>query len=395
MFYSKQLLSILISYTAVAVVLSYNGAPAYSPATGLKNEFFTWRGQQIRYQAAGPKDADQTCILVHGLFVNSDHWRKTLKGLADNGVRAYAIDLLGNGYSSKPAIDSVEARALNGENGRFSDDDDDSTAPSVLKDVQLGTANGGKRVTDVDLRHPLGSCYNFYTWAELVQDFTREMCRGNQEATIVCNSIGTMTSLQAMTDSPELFNGIFVVNPNFRELHSAEVPFPSVSMPAVRAVQKLLRENGQPLFDALATPSTVKEILKEPYAIIDAVDDELVDVLLSPLLTDGAADVVFDTLSYSAGPLPEQLLGDTAFPNGKPVWVCYGGKDPWTPPKRVDRLSDFECVENVILLPDAGHCPHDEAPEDVNELIMDFLSNVKRPTKTPTQKSIFGALFGR
>ena len=139
----------------------------------------------------------------------------------------------------------------------------------------------------------------------------------------------------------------------------------------------------------------MKEILKEPYAIIDAVDDELVDVLLSPLLTDGAADVVFDTLSYSAGPLPEQLLGDTAFPEGKPVWVCYGGKDPWTPPKRVDRLSDFECVENVILLPDAGHCPHDEAPEDVNGLIMDFLSNIKPPTKTLTQKSIFGALFGR
>ena len=29
-------------------------------------------------------------------------------------------------------------------------------------------------------------------------------------------------------------------------------------------------------------------------------------MLLTPLLTEGAADVVFDTLSYSAGPLPEQ-----------------------------------------------------------------------------------------
>ena len=35
---------------------------------------------------------------------------------------------------------------------------------------------------------------------------------------------------------------------------------------------------------------------------------QLVDVLLTPLLTEGASDVVFDTLSYSAGPLPEQLL---------------------------------------------------------------------------------------
>ena len=32
---------------------------------------------------------------VHGLFVNADHWRKTLKALADAGVTAYAVDLLG------------------------------------------------------------------------------------------------------------------------------------------------------------------------------------------------------------------------------------------------------------------------------------------------------------
>ena len=35
--------------------------------------------------------------------------------------------------------------------------------------------------------------------------------------------------------------------------------------------------------------------------MITQVTDELVDVLLTPLLSPGAADVVFDTLSYSAG----------------------------------------------------------------------------------------------
>ena len=37
-----------------------------------------------------------------------------------------------------------------------------------------------------------------------------------------------------------------------------------------------------------------------PY-VMAQVTDELVDVLLTPLLSPGAADVVFDTLSYSAG----------------------------------------------------------------------------------------------
>eukprot|EP00593_Proboscia_inermis_P005168 CAMPEP_0171308420 /NCGR_PEP_ID=MMETSP0816-20121228/18579_1 /TAXON_ID=420281 /ORGANISM="Proboscia inermis, Strain CCAP1064/1" /LENGTH=125 /DNA_ID=CAMNT_0011791329 /DNA_START=1 /DNA_END=378 /DNA_ORIENTATION=+ len=115
----------------------------------------------------------------------------------------------------------------------------------------------------------------------------------------------------------------------------------------------------------------------EPYAVTDAVDDELVDVLLTPLLTEGAADVVFDTLSYSAGPLPEQQLSSQTFPETVPVWVCYGEKDPWTPPQRVERLGRLERVEKVVLLPGVGHCPHDEAPELVNPLLLEFMERVK------------------
>jgi pimeloyl-ACP methyl ester carboxylesterase len=113
------------------------------------------------------------------------------------------------------------------------------------------------------------------------------------------------------------------------------------------------------------------------------VTDELVDVLLTPLLTDGAADVVFDTLSYSAGPLPEQLLADDRLT--APVLVCYGEKDPWTPAARVRALERFERVQRVVPLPDVGHCPHDEAPDIVNPLVLDFVracADAPPPTAT-------------
>jgi len=258
-----------------------------------------------------------------------------------------------------------------------------------VKDVTLGTANGSFRSSvDVELRHPLKSCYNFFTWADQIIDFTKDIVqvennidndsvnRGESATTLICNSIGTISSLQAALDDPDIFDGVFVVNPNFRELHVSEIPFPDLSMPLVRGVQGLLRTKGYGLFDALAKPETVKEILKEPYHVTDAVDETLVQVLLDPLLTKGAADVVFDTLSYSAGPLPEQQLQDKNF--NKPVWVCYGKNDPWTPPDRVERLVDFtNNVERVIALNDVGHCPHDEAPELVNPLLQEFLQRVK------------------
>jgi len=187
--------------------------------------------------------------------------------------------------------------------------------------------------------------------------------------------------------TPSEFNtykGVVVINPNFRELHMAEVPFSKLTMPLVRQIQSLLREKGHGLFKTLATPQTVTEILKEPYKVTDAIDDELVSVLLDPLLTSGADDVVFDTLSYSAGPLPEQQLSSPNFPD-LPVWVVYGKDDPWTPAKRVEKLLEVgrpgdlhSTVEKVVGLDGVGHCPHDESPEVVNEIVLEFLDRLKQ-----------------
>ena len=316
-------------------------------------------------------------VSVHGLFVNGDHWRKTMKYLTMQGnLRAYAIDLLGSGYSSKPVGDSFESKSLNGENSRFND----VNYSSVIKNVQLGTTFGGHKIADVDLKHPFGSCYNMFTWADLCKDFTDEIIikdHRKQKCALVCNSMGTIISLQAASDAPHLFNGIFIINPNFKEFHSAEIPLTSLLMPVVRVLQSALREKGQVLFDFLAKPNTVKQILMEPYAVSEAVDDELVKVLLDPLLTKGASDVIFDNLSYSAGPLPEQLLADDSMlPDTTPVWVCYGEKDPWSPSARVQNLINLKKVEKVIPLADAGHCPHDEVPELLNPLLQEFLERV-------------------
>lgn len=372
----------LLSFVGIALAYVPPAVPKISPATGLENKVYKWHNtEQIRYQVDGPENG-KPVVLVHGLFVNSDHWRHTIKELASQGYRAFALDLWGCGYSSKPPRDSPEAQALNGENGRFKNKED-----AILKDIELGTASGKDvRIRDVELKHPLGSPYNFFTWSELITDFCESVVpHENEQVTLVCNSIGTMSSLQAVIDKPDLYNGVFCIAPNFRELHSAEVALPGVTMPILRLVQKQLREKGQGIFDALAKPNTVKAILKEPYAVTSAVDDTLVQVLLDPLLTEGASDVVFDMLSYSAGPLPEQQLA--SFPKDKPVWVCYGKDDPWTPAGRVDALIKKPAVEKVVAFDGVGHCPHDEAPEQVNPVLLEFLNRISQGEQTSERHS--------
>ena len=107
--------------------------------------------------------------------------------------------------------------------------------------------------------------------------------------------------------------------------------------------------------------------------------DELVDVLLTPLLSEGAADVVFDTLSYSAGPLPEPLLQDERLT--APVHICFGEEDPWTPPARVLALERFNSVRGVTMLPGVGHCPHDGALRADDE-VADELPSPWPPSRT-------------
>jgi pimeloyl-ACP methyl ester carboxylesterase len=272
--------------------------PATNPQ-GTPNRLWGWRGQQIRYQALGderlPADAPSV-VFVHGLFVNADHFRNNLPALAEAGYRAYAIDLLGYGYSSKPFPTGPEAAAISGETRR-----DLSTLPLA----DLFTAAGARRpAVPIEQRHPVsGSCYNFFTWSEQLTDFVEQAratlrvlqpvssfpptkhpppYRANRSAaslspigqvvccdrvTLVCNSIGCISALQAAVDRPRMVDGVMIVNPNFRELHVAELPdlLRPLVKPAVAALQGALRSLGQGLFDMLAKPDTVKQILLEPY----------------------------------------------------------------------------------------------------------------------------------
>jgi pimeloyl-ACP methyl ester carboxylesterase len=112
------------------------------------NEFWKWRGQDIRFVVHGALNKEGPCvILVHGLFVNADHFRKNGPALADAGFRVFSIDLLGSGYSSKPDPYSEEAKQISGENGR-------SYVPNGLIDINLGTSRGGSRKSNVALAHP-------------------------------------------------------------------------------------------------------------------------------------------------------------------------------------------------------------------------------------------------
>ena len=149
-------------------------------------------------------------------------------------------------------------------------------------------------------------------------------------------------------------------------------------------VHTFLLRKGRGLYYNIASQRNwIKNLLKGPYSNLDAIVDDLLSSLMEPLNNPSAAEAVFGELSYTAGPLFEQLLQNincSIASKRKNLWVCYGENDPWFSPKGAESLitSPFTengqpVVEKVIAIENAGHCPLDERPDITNAIILDFL----------------------
>ena len=280
---------------------------------------WVWQGHYIRYQRAAGRRGP-AMLLVHGFGSNCDHWRKNIAVLAEVGP-AWAVDLLGYGYSAKPAPDPVDPNRL----------------------------------------------YNFGTWARQIRDFVT--AKIGQPTFLVTNSAGGMAGMQAALDAPELVAAIVLTDVSMRELHFRRLH--PMMRPLVWHWQRLLRTTGagHMFFRTLATPRTLRAVLQRAYGDPAAVTEELVELLLRPGLQPGAEAVFLDSISYSTGPLPEELLQRLQCP----VLVLWGEADPWERVEQGRALQRHSCVEDVITLPGVGHCPHDEAPHLVNPLVAEFV----------------------
>ncbi|MEY2979208.1 MAG: alpha/beta fold hydrolase [Prochlorotrichaceae cyanobacterium] len=292
-----------------------------SPLPPVRSLQWEWQGLSIRYQYCG--DQGLPLLLIHGFGASSDHWRKNLPWLGQT-YRVYALDLLGFGQSAKPAPGQ-----------------------------------------------PLA--YTFETWGQQVLDF----CQTVIGAPVYCvgNSIGAVVTLQAAVMDPTQILGVCLINCSLRLLHDrkrATLPwYRQWSAPLLQQVLSF-KPLGYFFFQRLANPRTIRQILQQAYGNSDAVTDELVECILAPAQDPGAADVFLAFIQYSQGPLPEDLLPQLCCP----ALVLWGEADPWEPIALGKVLAQHgPTVTDFISLPGVGHCPQDEAPEQVNAALATWIQD--------------------
>jgi pimeloyl-ACP methyl ester carboxylesterase len=254
--------------------------------------------------------------LVHGFGASTDHWRKNIDQLQSQ-FQVWAIDLLGFGRSAKPKQE-----------------------------------------------------YSGNLWREQLHDFITEIIQ--QPTVLAGNSLGGYAALCVAAAYQNSTAGLILLN--------SAGPFSdpennSSSPPRSNPVGKIIRSVLlQPwasflLFQYVRRRSIIRKTLNQVYFDSSAVTEQLIEDIYLPSCDRGAADVFNAVFKTPQGEKVDVLLGKMTCP----LLLLWGEKDPWI--KARNKSVQFrqyypQLTEHYLQ---AGHCPHDEVPEQVNSLITDWV----------------------
>ncbi|KAI3982662.1 hypothetical protein MKX01_021419 [Papaver californicum] len=285
--------------------------------------FWTWRGHQIHYVEQGQ---GTPIVLIHGFGASAFHWRYNIPELAKN-YKVYAVDLLGFGWSEKALID-----------------------------------------------------YDAMVWRDQVVDFMKEVVK--EPAVLVGNSLGGFTALISAADLPDQVVGVALLN-SAGQFGGASAKTEKVSEESVlqKFLLKPLKEAFQRVvlgivFWQAKQPARVKSVLKSVYVNSSNVDDYLVQSITKPADDPNAGEVYYRLMSRFMSNQTKYPLEIILSKLSCPLLLLWGDLDPWVGPAKAKQIKEFYPKSSLVNL-QAGHCPHDEVPEQVNRALLEWVSSLK------------------
>ncbi|MCO5548436.1 hypothetical protein L7F22_001892 [Adiantum nelumboides] len=251
-------------------------------------------------------------VLVHGFGAFWEHYRDNIQNLAEDGSRVWALTLLGFGRSEKPDL-----------------------------------------------------AYTELLWAELLRDFIVEVV--GEPAILAGNSIGGYMVSMVAGLWPQIVKSLILLN-----TAGAIVPDNLSRIYAKPSARTGVTWAGSQL-SLTYLRSAVSQLLKKYYSVNPSrVDEWLISEILRASHDPGAA-IVLESFYCLKNPFPINWFLDHY--RGK-VFVIQGSKDPLSNSTQRKQLFESYCSFAEVQLVNAGHCPHDEIPDEVNKLIMNWLQRI-------------------
>ncbi|KAL2227185.1 UNVERIFIED_CONTAM: Pheophytinase, chloroplastic [Sesamum indicum] len=252
-------------------------------------------------------------LLVHGFGAFLEHYRDNVYPMAEAGNRVWAITLVGFGKSEKPNI-----------------------------------------------------IYTELVWAELLRDFIIEVI--GEPAHLVGNSIGGYSVAivagiwSSIAKSVVLMNTAGNIIPGYSALgYSGDRRTSGAVWLGARLLLVYLRFN-------------IRNILRSFYpAKTDRADDQLINEMIRASYDPGVIFVLESIFSFDLSLALNYLLEGFE----KKILVIQGMKDPLSDSKSMLAMFQEHCRGIAIKEVNAGHCPHDELPNEVNSIIKEWVATLE------------------
>ncbi len=315
-------------------------APAVAPSPHWTHRVgqrrtWLWRGWPIHYSYAAPSqaidptiDQDQTpLLLIHGFGASIGHWRKNIPTLSQNHP-VYAIDLLGFGQSAKAA-----------------------------------------------------ASYDTTLWVDQVYEFWRSFI--GRPIVLVGHSLGSNVGLAIAARHPEMLAGLIMFT--LPDASVLDLPDwlrspalkPLIDLP-LGLLKRLLTAPPvfAPLFRLIRRPKTLQKWAKSAYQLAAAVDEELVDVFSRPAYDRGATRALAAMIN-AKNPASAQMPARVVLPQiTVPMLLIWGKQDQAVPPALAPKFLRYNPKIKLIELDDVGHCAHDECPDAMNQVMLQWIAQL-------------------
>ena len=299
-----------------------------------KSKNWKWKDWNISWSSSKEfSDNDLNILLIHGFGAAKKHWRHNQDFLG-NIYNCYSIDLLGFGESSQPG---------------------------ALLDYESYKENHIK--------------YSFDLWGDQITTFCNDVIKS--PVYLVGNSIGGIVSLKAAEILKEKCKGLVLIDCAQRTMDDKRLKRNDILMHFLRPVIKTLvskRIISNTLFERAANPTVIKKILTKAYPSGKNIDKELIEILYQPSQRRNSKEAFRGFINLFDDYLATDLF-DKVY---APIQLIWGEKDPWESLSEAKSWkNNFNKIKRLDIIKEAGHCPHDENPEETNNLILNFIQETK------------------
>jgi pimeloyl-ACP methyl ester carboxylesterase len=294
---------------ALNAAIQRNANDLDDSALGGEARFFRWKHGRVFYKTAGTENSGPPLVFIHGVGAGASSfmWRKNFDDLARD-FRVYALDLLGFGFSDKPASASYSA----------------------------------------DL------------YVELITDFIREV--SGYPVNIIASSLGAAYAIRVADEHPELVNSMVLNAPAGSDALNRRPGMAGAAFYGLLQSPVL----GTSFYNVMASERSIRDYARDNlFYDHHRVTDRFVANLYATSHQAGAQHAI---AAFLAG----YLNTDTQSPFSRltqPVVLVWGKQDATTPLDKALALQELNPKARLEVFDYCRMMPEQEQPEKFNSLV--------------------------